>query len=246
MLLYEGYIQGIYNQTSSVGSQMIGYKKIEDFVNTLFNLLVKIPKKAFIYAYWPGVDSAEHVYGPNSKETKEEITHLAVMLEELIEKMDTNLSEKVGVILTADHGQVPVDSKKAKYIDEIDGLIQCFKLSPVGRLIPPSGSARDVFLNIIEEKMEFAIDLLKTELKDFADVVKTEDFIEKGVFGYGEMHPEFLSRVGNLLVLPKGYNTLWYHFTPDTRVNFSGLHGGLSGEEMYIPFACAKLSQLKD
>ena len=48
-----------------------------------------------------------------------------------------------------------------------------------------------------------------------------------------------------MLILAKDHQTIWYHFSPEIEYKMRGHHGGLSKEEMMIPFGCVRLSELK-
>jgi len=61
----------------------------------------------------------------------------------------------------------------------------------------------------------------------------------------GKPKKEFFDRIGDILILPYKHNTIWYEHIKGKKLEFLGHHGGLSEEEMLIPFAIAKLSDLK-
>jgi hypothetical protein len=47
------------------------------------------------------------------------------------------------------------------------------------------------------------------------------------------------------MILPYGNETVWFEFFEGRKLNLRGHHGGLSREEMLVPFGMAKLSDLK-
>jgi hypothetical protein len=62
----------------------------------------------------------------------------------------------------------------------------------------------------------------------------------------GKPSQEFLERTGNLLILPNKKETIWFAGPEGRKISFLGQHGGLHEDEMLVPFAIAKLSDLKD
>jgi predicted AlkP superfamily pyrophosphatase or phosphodiesterase len=247
IFLHYTYSNSLYNQTASLGSDKVfSYKGIADYMVMLRKLVEEVSGPAYFYAYWSGVDSYEHMFGPSSDEVKAEMRLVSHMIqEEFVDKIRQKDGEKIGVILTADHGQIETDPYTTIYLDDFEEITESFKISHNGRAILPSGSARDIFLHIKEDKLDFVISFLNNELKGKVRAFKMqEDFVDKGVFGSGQMHPEFLNRVGNVLILPEKNNTAWYRFLPEHRLEFRGLHGGMSEDEMLIPFASARLSDL--
>jgi hypothetical protein len=82
-------------------------------------------------------------------------------------------------------------------------------------------------------------------LEGVASVLKTEEAVREGLFGTGKPTRKFLRRVGNLMVLPHGTNTVWFRYRKGDSLDLKGHHGGLSKDEMVIPFAAAKVSDLQ-
>ena len=242
----DSYIEGLYTKSAYKGSNLKGFITIADYMVHLRKLINEIPGKAFISAYWGGIDTAEHKFGPWTEEVSAEIAILSYMLQtEFIEKIDLKQALKTALLMTADHGQIPVDPTKVIYLDEIPGFTEKLKLSQNGKIIPPSGGSRDVILNVKDEELENMISLLENALEGKATILKTDQAISEGLFGDGVPTKRFLDRVGNLLILAHDYNAIWYHFAPDIIFKHKGIHGGLTEDEMLIPFICANLGQLK-
>jgi cold shock CspA family protein len=109
----------------------------------------------------------------------------------------------------------------------------------------PSGGPRDVFLHIQEEKLAQTKELLTKELGKKAAIIETQEVIEQGLFGIGKAAEVFCERAGNLMVLPFANQTVWFEFSQGRKLELWGHHGGLSREEMVVPFGLAKLSSLK-
>ena len=74
--------------------------------------------------------------------------------------------------------------------------------------------------------------------------MRTDEAINMGLFGMGNPRKEFRDRVGNILILPYDNNTIWYEHVKGQKVEMLGHHGGLSKEEMLIPFGIGKVSNL--
>jgi len=98
-------------------------------------------------------------------------------------------------------------------------------------LIVPAGSARDMFLHIKDEMLDEAQAFLAPRLAGKADVVKTQMLIDEGYFGE-KISSEFLARVGNLVILPYEYESVWWYEKDKFEMKFRGHHGGLTPQEM--------------
>jgi hypothetical protein len=59
-----------------------------------------------------------------------------------------------------------------------------------------------------------------------------------GLFGPGDLHPRLPDRVGDLLVLARGNAYLWW---AEKKNHLFGRHGGLSQDEMIVPFLAVRL-----
>ena len=64
---------------------------------------------------------------------------------------------------------------------------------------------------------------------DYVEILKKEDILK--LLGPGKEHPKLRKRLPNYILLPKDSYTLWFE-----KLGLKGLHGGLSPEEMFVPF----------
>lgn len=62
--------------------------------------------------------------------------------------------------------------------------------------------------------------------------------VRGGLFGIGSPAPESLARLGHFIVVPRG---LHYLDRQDRRLKLRGRHGGLSPDEMLVPWLAARL-----
>ncbi len=95
-----------------------------------------------------------------------------------------------------------------------------------------------LFFYIQDDLLDEAQAFLASRLDGKADVIKTETLIEAGYFGES-ISEIFLSRVGNLVILPYRYQSVWWYVEDKFEQKHYGHHGGLTPEEMEIPlFIC--------
>jgi hypothetical protein len=73
---------------------------------------------------------------------------------------------------------------------------------------------------------------------DCFSLLDSYDAIEAGVFGPGEPHPRLHERVGDLIVAWRQDAYLWWS---EKENHLFGRHGGLSPEEMLVPFLAVRL-----
>ena len=144
---------------------------------------------------------------------------------------------KTCVVLTADHGMMGHDPARVVYLNrvlpEVEGWIEC---GPSGRLKVPAGSPRDFFLHLREDCFDEAVGAIREALSGVAEVRAVRGLLAAGYFGDRPPSRRFLDRVGNAVILPRPGRAVWWYEEGRFESRHPGDHGGLSPEEMEIPF----------
>ena len=146
--------------------------------------------------------------------------------------------------MTADHGASEVDPQTTVFLNrdkQFDGVEHFFKTNREGQMLVPAGSARDMFLYIKDEMLDEAQEFLSSRLEGKAEVVKAEWLMKNGYFGH-EISQKFRARVGNLVILPHRYESVWWYKKNKYEQNFYGHHGGLTPQEIEIPLLCYEIA----
>ena len=107
---------------------------------------------------------------------------------------------------------------------------------PGGRPKVPAGSPRDFFLHLRQDRFDEALAAIRGALTDVAEVRPVRDLVAAGYFGDAPPSRRFLDRVGNAVILPRPGRAVWWHEEGRFESRHPGDHGGLSPEEMEIPF----------
>lgn len=235
----------VYSSLSTKGANTITYRYFSDLVVSFLDFLENVSGPSFAFFYWHNIDGEGHTYGPKSKQYATEVQIFFANLQKfIIEKVSPENLKNTLFLLTSDHGQTTIYPEETVYLNDDKSLLSALSLSRNGRQILPYGNPRDVFLNVKNEKIEEVIEHLKQRYGQFLSVFKIAEMVKKGLFGIGNPSDRFLQRAGNVLLLPNKNNTMWYQYIKGEKIVFKGNHGGLSEEEMLIPFAIAKFSEL--
>jgi len=235
-----------YTSLVHKASKKVAYSSSSDMVAILRRHIESARRPSFFYVYWSYIDSIEHKYGPATDESELEAAAISFVIQKgLVERLARASAKKTLIIVSADHGQVPVDPKKTIYLNRFRSAVNGLRKLRSGRPIPATGSARDVFLHVQRDKLEKVRGSLSEGLKGRATIINTNDAIEHGLFGLNKPSRKFNERVGDLIILPHGNGTVWYKDTPDYALDLRGHHGGLTREEMTVPLAVARLSDLQ-
>ena len=177
---------------------------------------------AYIYAYWSGIDTSSHLYGPMSDEAAAEAANF-----------DLNLARAVGdrpagdtlVIVTADHGHAFTDPDKLIDLlgdDELRGLLRN----------PMAGEPRLAFLHTdhpdavrahIEQRWPGEFELLDRD-----------ELLAAGMFGRGDtaLAKRRIGEVCAMLTSDRGARIMR---VDGQDFRHKGSHGGMTPDEMRIP-----------
>jgi predicted AlkP superfamily pyrophosphatase or phosphodiesterase len=226
------YTPSTYSNVVMAGAEVRSFKTLSEAFVNLGLLLEKQTKPVYAHLYFDKIDTLCHEYGPTAPQTEAEIQTFLLLMDYYFDKMFNR--KKILFLMTADHGASEVDPQTTIYLNRgpaFIGFERFLKKNMRGDLLVPAGSARDMFLYIWEDQLDEAQAFLATRLDGKADVVKTESLIADGYFG-PEISPRFRERLGNLVVLPYRYESVWWYEKDKFEQNFYGHHGGLTPQEM--------------
>lgn len=210
------------------------------------NLELNKHKNAYFFVHLDTLDTISHIYGPGSFEYQAELSWLTYLLnKELVEKIDPQTAKETLLLVTADHGAVNVNPAETIYLNYLPKTLLNLKSGPDRKPIMPTGSPREVFLHIKEHKLQETKDWLTQKISGKAQVLETQEAVESELFGSGVPTQGVLDRLGNLMILPYGNGTVWFESPGDCKLSYLGQHGGLSGQEMLVPFGATCLNSLK-
>ncbi len=215
------------------GGEVQGYDRFSKCLSTVLPL---VEGGGLFYVYFGEIDSNSHYHGMGSKEVEQSMDKCFTALEEFWKQISQkNLN--VACLVTADHGMTSIDPATTFFLNrELPFLEHVIEKGADKRLLTPAGSCRDYFLHILPEKLQETKALLTQALKDKAFVCETSQLIGEGFFGSKGVSDKFLDRVGNLVILPYGNNSIWWYEKGRFDQKFFAMHGGLTREEMETIF----------
>ena len=240
-----------FNECSKLifkGSKIIpAVKSSDSIVRLRKNLEENSGKSAYFFVHLDTLDTISHEYGPESYEYYAELSLITYLLNrELVQKIDPKTAKETLLLVTADHGGVNVEPEETTYLNCLPKTILNLKVGKNRKPILPAGGPREVFLHIKEEKLVETKEWLIQKIGNKAQIIETEEAAKKGFFGLGVVSREVFERIGNLMILPYGNETVWFENSEGGKISFLGQHGGLNEQEMLVPFAIANLSSLKE
>jgi len=222
-MLYEGVIE------------RRGHLHGSDFWVQLRQILAETRgSRAFITAYWSGLDTLAHAYGPETEHCEAEFHTLDHLLaRQFLECISAADQEGTLLLITADHGQIHVPPEQILNADQDPELSQHL-------MVPVMGESRAAFIHPRPGRSKAIRDRLETSYPNWFVVRDSVEVLESGLLGK-PIADETYARAGELMVLPRGTRAL-QHTVPS--VSLVGRHGGLSREEMLVPLFGARLEAL--
>jgi predicted AlkP superfamily pyrophosphatase or phosphodiesterase len=227
------YTPSTYSSVVMDGAELRSFKTFSEVLVNVELLLEEQTQPTYVYLYFDKIDTLAHDYGPTAPQIEAEIETFLLMMDYYFERVFKG-KKRILFLMTADHGQMEVDPRTTIYLNvhsEFAGIDRFLKTNLKGQRLVPAGSPRDMFLYVKDDLLEEAQTFLGPRLEGIADVVKTEFLIDNGYFG-PEVSSRLLERVGNLVILPYQYESVWWYEKGKFEQRFYGHHGGLTPQEM--------------
>lgn len=233
VLLPKAIAESAFTRHFSPNATLNAYRdaQFKSLCKELEKMVRKTRASRFCYAYWSELDSLQHQVGPSAPEAS---AHLA-MLEQSIQSLCERLADSGAVLLlTADHGQCDVPPQHWRQIQDYSRLQQCLSL-------PLSGEPRACFAYVKPRKWREFQDLVTGEYADWLSIYDSQDLLDSGRFGPGEINPVMRDRVGDFTLLPAPGITLNEWLPMERKKGYLGQHSGLTLEELEVPLCTLHL-----
>jgi len=175
-------------------------------------------EKSLVYVYEPRLDHAGHGHGVASKSWIQALSDIDGFLENL----RLSLDDDVCLLITGDHGMIDIAKQDRIHIDSEPTLIEGIRL--VG------GEGR--FRHLYTDQPSAVQTRWKRYLGDEAQVLTREEAVALGFFG--EVKPEYLRRIGDVVVIPTGGQAYLSQEFPG-EFSLVGFHGGHTSAEKMVP-----------
>lgn len=217
------YSNWMFNET-----RRVSYKNWPEGVKLLEE---NLSTKGLFYIYFGDFDYEAHHHGVLSKEVEKAVDLCFQTLESLVIPPSTTF------LMTADHGMIDIDPKTTIYLNQkFPTLGEKLKMGADGHPLTPAGSCRDYFLHVKPPYIMEVYKELKEGLGGVAWVCLTAELIERGFFGPRGISRECQKRMADVAIIAKGSHSIWWYEEGRFVQNLHAMHGGLTPEELEIPF----------
>jgi hypothetical protein len=180
----------------------------------------------YAYVYWGALDTLSHHSGPDAPLFYYEWLLFAKDLAGFLNRISTIGFDDTLFILTADHGQIATEVQ-----DDFD--LHNHPEFTRHLVMMPTGESRLPYLFIKYGHEEFVSDYLEDHWGGQFTMLSSSEVLAAGLLGYAIPHLSTIDRMGSHIVFPKDKAYWWW---VNKENHLYGRHGGLSQDEMLVPF----------
>ena len=232
-------VGGPYGEVATAGAQRHGVDSVAAFALSIRRQLAAATQPAYVYAYWPNVDSAAHDAGTRSGEYEAELAAVCAAVERELDRLDDTTAEETLLVATADHGHRQSTPSNAVDLSELPAVWEHLARHDDGRPVLPTGGPRNLHLHIQPGEVETVRTALAAAPFE-ARILDGQTAVDDGLFGAGAVSQKLRDRAGDLIVVPESVG-VWFG-DEQRKLDFVGQHGGQHPEELFVPFVATPLS----
>lgn len=211
-----------------------GFGSPADLWHSVRWLVEKEPAhRRLVWTYYAGVDALSHVYGPDSDIVALEFAYYVRALTELfLDALDRGARRGILFVIMADHGQITTPLNPYFQLRNHPQLTRRLHLTP-------TGEARQAYLHVRPGQVEAVAEYFDRTWPGAFSLLPSDLALDAGLFGPGLPFESTAGRIGERIALARGDGYLWWGPKPDVLL---GRHGGLTPDEMLIPFLAVRLA----
>lgn len=192
-------------------------------------LEAKPQERLYLSAYWPTIDTLSHYAKPLTAPTISEMHALFQQIETIfLAGLSAEARKDTCFFIVADHGQLPFNGRT---VDAFDPELQQHLL------IHNAGEPRVPYLYARQGQRDSLLHTLETTFSEDIIAFPSEKLLDMGLLGPAPFNPAVSLRLGDVT----GIMRQGAFFATDPKEkkwfsNFISGHGGLSSDEMLVPW----------
>lgn len=218
-----------YNEFSRGGTSGRGYETLASGIDQVIQAVTGSTGPTYIHFYLHDIDTLCHHVGVKH----DSVIPLVLGIDAQLQRLADAVKGRARIVLSADHGLIDVPKPHQHQLFDGDPLLEMLA-------VPPTGDARQPIFHVRPEKRASFVELFERRYGDWLALVSVDHAEQMELYGPGPMSPTVRSRFGDFIAFPTSPTTLEYR-PPGKPADelYLALHGGLSPQEMRIPFCLA-------
>jgi hypothetical protein len=191
--------------------------------------------REYIYVYYSDVDTLMHRFSAFDLRVSLQFRAFSYLLEKaFINRLEKVEQQNSLLILVADHGSKATPKSDRYDLNLHPEFMDCL-------IMQPTCENRLAFLFIKPGRIQDVRDYFDRVWPGEFILLDPDDALNYGLFGEGKIKGTTRDRLGDLIVVAIGDAYLWWAKKPNP---MAGRHGGLSVDEMLVPFYALPLRNL--
>ncbi len=191
-------------------------------------------ERDYVYVYYSDVDTLMHRFSADDERVDLQFTAFSDLFRKgFLDRLSPEVAEETILILAADHGS------KLTEIDPRYDLANHPELKSY-LVMQPTCEHRLTFFYTKPGMADAVRAYIERTWPGEFLVLESQAALEAGLFGEGGIKEQAPDRVGDLIAVARGGAYFWWAPTPN---HMLGRHGGLSREEMLVPFLAVPLGR---
>ena len=225
-------VDSAYTRAHTRGATPRGIERLEGLVDAIVDVVRNAPRRTYVSAYWPVLDTLSHEFGASGVRTRRHLAEIDLHFA----RLRTALAGSGTLLLvTADHGFVDIRPESRLDANSVPGLAPMLAR-------PLCGEPRIAYCYVRDDCREDFVERAVDGLDGAACVVDSASMIEDGWFGPGEPHPRLHERVGDFALVMQDDYAIRDRIPGEKPFRHVGVHGGVSREEMRVPLVVVPAS----
>ncbi len=192
-------------------------------------------ERDYVYVYYSDVDTLMHRFTSNDQRVALQFSAFSNLFQQaFLDRLTPEVREETVLLLAADHGSMPTPISPRYDLANHPELLSYL-------VMKPTCEHRLAFFYIkpgFEKEVRGYIE--RTWPGEFL-LLNSQDALDAGLFGQMPFKAQTPDRVGDLIAAAKGQAYFWW---APTLNHMHGRHGGLSRQEMLVPFLAVPLGHL--
>ncbi|QRN83144.1 alkaline phosphatase family protein [Chloroflexota bacterium] len=191
-------------------------------------------ERDYTYVYYSDVDTLMHRFSASDERVALQFAAFSDLFRKgFLDRLSPEVAEETILILAADHGS------KLTLIDPKYDLSNHPELKS-HLIMSPTCEHRLTFFYTKPGKADAVRAYIEQTWPGEFLLLDSQKALQAGLFGNGEIKEQAPDRVGDLIAVARGGAYFWWAPTPN---HMLGRHGGLSREEMLVPFLAVPLGR---
>lgn len=209
------------------GANTVPYYNTSDLWVSVSNFLQNSrDQQQYIYIYWGELDELSHRFGPQDERIRREFDSFSLQLARFLHELKQTSQGDTLFIMTADHGQIATPRVQNYDLKNHPQLVSWLTLQP-------TGERRFAYLFVHPHCEVRLHDYVENTWHGMFRLYSSEQVRNAGLLGSGTPDPRLKDRMGDWVLIPREDAYWWWS---DRENNMLGRHGGLSPQEMLVPF----------